>query len=232
MIEWYQPKHVTQQDGSRCAGSNCWAAVGAWLARAATGGTANLSPTAFRATAGGGSGTPSPVTGCRSGFESDISKGLRSLGVATTTVRLSRHEARRAIAQERRSVYAVAVDYELWPLDQKCLVTDFDGNHMVGVIGGLPLDVMNPLCDDYQEVDIGSVLSAAERFSVQHGRDGLLWLVRVARPPAVVSVDPLVKRIEALTAANEELRDAIGQVDSLATRIGDALSPYTDGGEP
>lgn len=228
MLDWYQPAHVTQQDGSKCRGSNCWAAVGAWLLRAATSGVASVSPTAFRSMAGGGSGSVASP-GCRSGFEADLVKGLATVSVKAAIVRLDRRAARRVLSHERRAVYAMATDYELWPEGKDCLVQDFDGNHMVGVIGGKPAQVMNPLCDEYQGIGLEALLDSATKFSVEHGRSGLVWLVRAFRevPKADAGDAPKAAMAE-LRRQVEERDDAIAEASSLAQATADALGPFVE----
>lgn len=221
MSAYYVPKHVTQQDGSKCAGSNCWAAVGAWLYAGATGGVGQLTPTDFRRMAGGGSGR-ADESGCRSGFEGDITKGLDRLGVKAFTMELQAVDAREVLNAERRSLFAVATDYELWPAEKDCLRGTFDGNHMVGMIAGTTLKVMNPLCDDYQTVGLLRVLAAAEKFARDHGRSRIV-LVRVPRPlPSGLAEDRATLAAQAARIA--ELEEAATEARSLSLQAAQVLA--------
>lgn len=220
-MTYFIPDHVTQQDGSRCAGSNCWAAVGAWLYAAATGGAGKLTPTEFRQMAGGGSGRAG-ASGCRSGFEGDLVKGLDKLGVKSSILELRTTEAVKLLATERRAVFALATDYELWPEGKDCLDGDFDGNHMVGLIAGRPVKVMNPLCDHYQAVNLNAILAAADKFARDHGRNRVL-VVRVKRPlPAGLAEDKAL--IETQRAVIEEHEEAMAAARSLILQAAEVLA--------
>ena len=220
-MTYFIPDHVTQQDGSRCAGSNCWAAVGAWLYAAATGGAGKLTPTEFRQMAGGGSGRAG-ASGCRSGFEGDLVKGLDKLGVKSSILELRTTEAVKLLATERRAVFALATDYELWPEGKDCLDGDFDGNHMVGVIGSAPPRVMNPLCQRYQRIGMDALMAAADKFARDHGRNRVL-VVRVKRPlPAGLAEDKAL--IETQRAVIEEHEEAMAAARSLILQAAEVLA--------
>lgn len=222
MSAWYVPKHVTQQDGSKCAGSNCWAAVGAWLYAGATGGTAKLTPTDFRQMAGGGSGSRDE-SGCRSGFEGDIVKGLDRLGVKAGSLELEAVDARVLLSEDRRALFAVATDYELWPESADCLRGTFTGNHMVGLIAGPTLKVMNPLCGDYQVVNVLRVLAAAEKFARDHGRNRIL-IVRAPRPlPQGLAEDKAT--IARLEGVIEDQQEAMASARSMCLQAASLLAP-------
>jgi hypothetical protein len=182
----YVPDHVTQRTGSPCQFSLCWGAVGAWLAGGATGGTVKLTPEEFARRAGGGSGAPNPATGCKTGFESDLMRGLNILGIDNDDITIPFPVLRQRLKNPRRAIFGVAVDYELWPVDKDCMNgTADDVNHMVGLIPGIDpkgrIRVMNPLCTDYQLVHIEDVQRAAAAFSRKRRRKGIL-VIRVDRP--------------------------------------------------
>jgi hypothetical protein len=223
MTEWYIPDHVTQRTGTKCQFSNCWCAVGAWLHRAATGGTAHVSPEEFRIAAGGGSGRPNAVTGCNSGFETDMVKGLDKLGVKATLIKVSPAIALKLLTTDRRAVFGIAVDYDAWPANKDCMngVAGPDVNHMVGFIGGKPLKmVMNPLCQDYQAVPALAVLKAAEKFSTQAGRSGV-WMTRVVRPIPVglpeqeAIIADLISQVNDRDVAIAEALDLVAQTEAV-----------------
>lgn len=225
MGDWYTPPHFTQRTGTKCQFSNCWATVGAWLHNAATGGTAKLTPEEFRAQAGGGSGRET-IPGCNAGNETDMIKGLDKLGVKANLLKVTASQARDILSQERRAVFGIAVDYDAWPADKDCMngTAGPDVNHMVGIIGGPTLKVMNPLCSDYQTVKIADVLAAANKLAVQTGRDAI-YLARVVRPiPATVTDDK--KRIAELEAQVADRDDAIAEALKLNEQITTLLVPF------
>lgn len=225
--QFYLPPHVTQRTGSACQFSNCWCAVGAWQARGASGGTVKVSPEEFRVKAGGGSGRPNPETGCRTGFETDIVRGLGSLGLSVSRLDIAFSDLRARVETPRRALFAIAVDYSEWPEPLDCMrgVAGPDVNHMVGIVPGLKngkVTVMNPLCEEYQEIALPALATAAIRFAREHGRD-FLRLVRVARPvPA--DMDGVRRQNAELKEQNEELRDYIATLrrnllDSLQIEV-------------
>lgn len=187
--------------------------------RAATGGTAKVSPEEFKKAAGGGSGNPNPVTRCGTGNESDLIRGLGRLGVRASLLRVSWAQARDILSSSRRAVYGIAVDYDAWPPAKDCMngTAGPDVNHMVGVIGGETPMVMNPLCDDYQDVDVHAIVEAANKLSRQNSREGI-YLTRVLRPvPA--SIEDCERKVADLEAVVDEQRDILAQVLTLANEI-------------
>lgn len=230
MTEWYEPKPVIQLDGSKCQGANCWAASGAWQLSAATGGAAVITPTVFRQRAGGGSGKANDA-GCPSGFEVDLVAGLDKMGVRSSIIRVTEARARRILSTERAAAFAVATDYEVWPEDQKAAAPGFDGNHMVGVIPGLGaakrVQVMNPLASAYQRIDLEVLLDAAVKFSKEHARGGLIWLVRIYRPEVVPDGASDDRKALALARRTiEELRDDLDDAHDRAAADVALLAKY------
>lgn len=217
------PPFVTQRTGSACQFSLCWAAIGAWLAGAATGGTVSLSPEDFARKAGGGSGRPNATTGCRTGFERDLQKGLANLGIDSSLLTVPYRDFAERMKVERRAVFAVAVDYELWPPEQDCMngVVGPDVDHMVGIIPGIgdhaAVQVENPLCDGYQRVSLAALGTAARRFGRARGRNGVM-LVRVQRPKAT-----------SLTADRARIADLEDLVERQADYIAAASALFSDG---
>lgn len=207
------PRHVTQRTGSACQFSLCWAAVGAWLADAASGGTVVLTPEEFAKKAGGGSGRPNATTGCKTGFERDLQKGLTNLGLDADLFTIPYADFADRMTPERRAVFAVAVDYELWPPDKDCMngTAGPDVDHMVGIIPGrekVQVRVMNPLCTDYQDVSLAAISTAARKFGRDRGREGVV-VVRVMRPK--------VTSLPADKARIAELEDIVeAQADYIA----------------
>lgn len=214
-IERYIPKAVTQRDGSPCQWANCWAAVGAWLHDGATGGTAKVTPTEFRDHAGGGSGRANKP-GCPSGFETDIVAGLHALGVKASIIKVSPADARRLLNTPSRALYGIATDFDRWPDAKDCAIGDFDGNHAIGYVPGLPAPgkpVMNPLCVGYQNVVLNTVMASAGKFAKDHGRGAEVWMVRVRRP-----APPRPQQDPAQTALIEQLREDIATRDEWIAR--------------
>ena len=204
----YVPDHVTQRTGSPCQFSLCWATVLAWLAGGATGGTVKLTPEEAARRAGGGSGAPNPETGCKTGFEVDLQRGLNILGIDNEDITIPFSDLRQRMKNPRRAIFAVAVDYELWPQDKDCMNgTAVDVNHMVGLIPGIDnkgrITVMNPLCEDYQQVPIDAVQRAAAAFSRKRKRKGIL-VVRVDRP-----------KVQGLPADKERIADLEDEIEAL-----------------
>lgn len=214
------PEHVTQRTGSPCQFSLCWGAIGAWLAGAATGDTVKVTPEEFAKKAGGGSGRPNPVTGCKTGFERDLQKGLSNLGIDSDLFSIPPADFVDRMSVERRAVFAVAVDYELWPPDQDCMngTAGPDVDHMVGIIPGVGekgrVRVENPLCSDYQWVSLAAVSTAARKFARDRGRAGIV-VVRVQRP-ALTTLPADKARIAALEDLVERQADYIAASRTLA----------------
>ena len=214
MTTTYQvPGFVTQRTGSPCQFSLCWAAVGAWLARAATNDTVKLTPEEFARKAGGGSGRPNATTGCKTGFERDLQKGLTNLGIDSDLMTIPYPDLVDRMSHERRAVFAVAVDYELWPPDQDCMngTAGPDVDHMVGIIPGTDgkgrVLTENPLCGDYQRVSLAAISTAARKFGRDRGRPGVV-VVRVLRP-----------RLTGLPADKARIADLEDLVDRQADYI-------------
>lgn len=214
-LQLYIPPQVTQRDGSPCQWANCWAALGSWLADGATGGTVKVTPTEFRKHAGGGSGRANKP-GCPSGFETDVVAGLRTLGIKATIIKVSQADARRLLNSPSRALYGISTDFDRWPDAKDCAIGDFDGNHAIGYVPGLPSPgkpVMNPLCQGYQNVGLNTVMASATKFAKDHGRGTEIWLVRVRRPaPPRPQVDP------AQTALIEQLREQVAERDEWIAR--------------
>lgn len=214
------PDFVTQRTGSACQFSLCWAAIGAWLAGAATNGTVKLTPEEFARKAGGGSGRPNATTGCKTGFERDLQKGLTNLGIDSDLFSIPMTDFADRMKPERRAVFAVAVDYEIWPPEQDCMngTAGPDVDHMVGIIPGIGdkgrVQVENPLCDDYQRVSLAAVSTAARKFARDRGRGGIV-VVRVQRP-RVTSLPADKERIADLEDLVERQADYIAASRTLA----------------
>lgn len=219
----YLPPHIDQRTGSACQFSNCWCAVGAWQARGASGGTVRVTPEEFRQKAGGGSGRPNPATGCKTGFEVDIIKGLGSLGLDSRRMDIAYSDLRDRVEKPRRALFAIAVDYSEWPQNLDCMhgIAGPDVNHMVGLVPGITngkVTVMNPLCKDYQEIALPALANAAIRFAREHGRD-YLRLVRVVRP---IPADTDGLRLE-LARLKEEVAERDDYIAAVRRQLVDTL---------
>lgn len=221
MSGWYVPKPVTQRDSTDPqAFSHCWSAVGAWQLAAATDGAAKVTAKAFAKAAGGGSGRR---TG--SGTQEDIRDGLAHYGVKADLVRLSRDDAANILGTDRRAVWAVATAYEAWPVAKDCMAgTAEDVNHEVGVIGGKPPTVMNPLCQgEYQTVTLQTLLEAAFRYAREQGHRGYIEVVRVYRqkPTGAIADKARIAELEDDIARWQEyaatVRGLAGDILDVAT---------------
>lgn len=209
MTGWYVPKPVTQRDPADPKQfSHCWAAVGAWLLAAATDGASKVTAKEFAKAAGGGSGR---ITG--SGTQEDIVDGLDHYGVNAGRVRLSRSDAATILGSDRRAVWGVATAYELWPEAKSCQgIPIGDVNHEVGVIGGKPPDIMNPLCvGEYQTVTLQTLLEAAFRYAREQGHRGWIDVVRVFRQKPTGAI--------ADKARIADLEDSIAQWEEYAATV-------------
>jgi hypothetical protein len=135
-------------------------------------------------------------------------------------------EAALALADpDRRRLFLVETDYELWPATKKCRAPSFDGNHAVGIIPGTVngmLTVANPVCDAYQKVGLKAVLASMEKFARDHGQEpGTVRYLRVPRRLAI-PVDPCAEEVAELRAqladTEEELQDVIGALKAIIRR--------------
>jgi hypothetical protein len=216
MSAFYLPRHVTQRNpADPLAMSHCWAACGAWMLDAATDGASRVSAREFAKAAGGGSGRN---TG--SGTQEDICNGLNHYGVSSALLRIPVADARALLMTERRAVYALATAYELWPVGKDCLRTEAgpDVNHEVGVIGGDPPNIMNPLCLDYQSIPLGTLIDAAARYAKENGHSRTLEIVRVYRQkPAGLIADKL------------RIADLEDQIAAQADWIAQARALFSEG---
>lgn len=222
MTAWYVPKPVTQRDPSDPQQfSHCWAAVGAWQLAAATDGASKVTAKAFAKAAGGGSGRK---TG--SGTQEDIVNGLAHYGVKADIIDLPVGDATRILGRERRAVWAVATDYDVWPSGKDCMRGEAgpDVNHEVGVIGGDPPTIMNPLCDDYQNIPLATLIQAAAKYARQNGHSRTLQVVRVMRQQPTSNIGD-----KATIAEQQDLIDRWQEYGSatraLANRILDLPVP-------
>lgn len=73
--------------------------------------------------------------------------------------------------------------------------------------------VGNPLAPDYQRIDLEVLLDAAVKFSRDHGRKGMLELVRVYRPATLPEGAPDVEH---------ELAEARQEIERLRDDLDDA----------
>lgn len=230
MIEWLDPEPVTQRDaGDACQFSNCWAAVGVWLADAATGAAKRPTIKAFKNAVGDTDGGVNPNTGCPRGLESDLVRGLKALGIERfSNPTLDRDDVMDLLSEPRRRVFAMAVDYHVWPDDKDCspAVMPPGVNHMIGIVAGTfpngAVRVMNPMCVDgdgnprYQKVMLGKVLEAADAFADSHGRSGI-ELVGVRRP-LPDGIKPEQQRLQELQDRLEAQRLALRRAKRLIER--------------
>jgi hypothetical protein len=185
MTERYEPKHVTQDDGSRCWTTNCWAAAGAWGADGASGGQRTPEPTYFRFKARQGGS-------CGPGSIADIAMGLMNMDLwrrCAYRFDISGPQLRAMLARRSGLLAIIPTDFERWP-DRKCQ-PGFVGYHAVGVVCGLGygerrgmVKAMNPLCREYTWVDIDQVVASAVEFGVEHGEGRTADCIVVTPPKA------------------------------------------------
>ena len=189
----YVPRHVTQADGSPSQWVNCWAAVGAWLARGASRGRRRPSPSRFRRWA-----RKPPKT---TGGLADISRGLRAKGLWAGRGRwlndLSRAQMRHRFLADDGKLYAAESDFNVWPVADRCQA-DFgdrpDAYHMIGIVAGgtgREVRVMDPLCDRLHRVNVDDVIDAVITYNDEHsgekrGTGDLIVIV----PPKRTQADP------------------------------------------
>lgn len=223
MSDWFVPRPVTQRDPKDPqALSHCWSAVGSWQLAAATDGASRVTAKAFAAAAGGGSGRKPG-----SGTQEDIVTGLAHYGVRGAIVRLDRQDAAELLGTDRRAVWAVATAYEKWPKALDCMggTAGPDVNHAVGVIGGAPLQVMNPLCVGvYQTLPLATLLDAAFRYAAEQGHRRTIEVVRVyrQRPTGAIADKARIADLEDTIA---EWQQYAAQVRRLANDILDVPVP-------
>lgn len=210
MTDWFVPKPITQRDATDLLQfSHCWAAVGAWLLAAATDGASKVTGKAFAKAAGGGSGRKPG-----SGTQEDIVAGLAHFGVKAAIVRMDHAGAAELLGSDRRAVWGVATDYDVWPTPKDCMngVVGPDVNHEVGVIGGRPVKAMNPLCvGDYQSITLQTLLEASFKYARQQGHSRYIEVVRVYRQKPTVKV--------ANRARIAELEDTLARWDEYAVAV-------------
>lgn len=179
----YVPRAVTQVDRSDpCWRVSCWAAVGCWLARAASRGRRTPDMEWFRDRAG--------VDVCRPGGRDDVRNGLlniryrqRSLwswGDGRLVDDLTRVELKvRLLNEDSGRLWWLATDFEVWDHEPSVCQPDFndrpDAYHAIGVVAGEgtgrnkgKLRVLNPLCSTLKWVPIKTVLDAAQRYAKEH----------------------------------------------------------------
>lgn len=196
MSAFYLPRHVSQRDpGDPRQFSHCWAASGAWMLDGATDGASRVDAQAFAKQAGGGSGRR---TG--SGTHEDIVQGLNRYGVKADILDVPVSDMRAILSTERRAIFSLSTAYEAWPVALDCMggTAGPDVNHEIGVICGVDdkgtVDVMNPLCEEYQRVPLDDVIRAAAKYAKEQGHSRLLNVVRVyrQRPTSTVADRALI----------------------------------------
>lgn len=175
MTERYRPDHVTQEDGSQCQWTNCWATAGAWAADGSTAGRKRPTPTEFRKAA---KAMPTGKLRCRPGGLGDIIRGLRSLGAwkqSRYVADMSKERLLRRLRGNPGVLVILETDFEVWPDGKSCQpgFTDRDdAYHMIGVICGEDgqdrVAVMDPLCHRYRWVKVQDVVRAAIRYNDEH----------------------------------------------------------------
>ena len=171
----YLPEHVTQEDGSICQWTNCWAAVGAWAVRGLTKGVRSPMPTWFRRKA--------KAQGCRAGSLGDIVRGLMNMGLwkyrqARYIEDMTQERLRRRLKTRTGVLVLLETDFEVWPDGKSCQpgFTDRDdAYHMVGAVCGADKQgrvmTMDPLCKRYRWTKIEDVIRAAVRYNDEHAHE-------------------------------------------------------------
>ena len=192
----YTPRAFTQVDPSDpCWKVSCWAAVGAWLATAATRGRRRPTVERFREKAG--------VTFCRPGGRSDVERGLKAIryrkisawewGEGRIYDDLTREQLRNRLDNDSGRLFWLATDFEVWDDQPSVCQPGFndpasgDSYHAIGVVAGLgtgrnqgKVRVLNPLCSTLKWVPLPTVVRAAGRYSKEH--PGLIDALSVLPP--------------------------------------------------
>ena len=185
----FVPEHVAQGDGTRCQWTNCWAAVGAWLAAGSSGGARTPSPTFFRYRAA------KAGEDCTTGGLGDIVRGLTNMGLwdrAKYRFDVPVAEVRDVLRRRNGALVALETDFGCYPDKDSCQ-PGFAGYHGIGVVCGVgtgrhkgEVRTMDPLCRDYRWVDIDGVIAAsALEYNRSHQEaKGTLDLIIVLPPQA------------------------------------------------
>jgi hypothetical protein len=176
---YYVPAHIAQGDGSPCQWTNCWAAVGAWLARGATGGAKMPTPSRIRQLARAG--------GCRTGGLADVQLALQRLGITCHyRMDLDRYETR-DILDRPGTLSQLSVAYDALPRRERCQAGEVDFYHAMGVVGGSLVRgqgwrVMDPLCRAIQRIEHDALFDAALAYGREHGDGQTIDLLTVQVP--------------------------------------------------
>jgi hypothetical protein len=185
----YVPDHVTQEDGSPSQWTNCWAAVGAWLADVASRGGARPTPSVFRRKARKPIGTP--------GGSADVERGLQRMGLwdeCRMIYDVPKATLRERLLEPTGLFYGAESDFNVWPRESRCSETfgdEKDAYHYIGIIAGEGTDenagkvrVNDPLCHSYRWVDVDGVVKAIVTYNNEHAGEvnGTADII-VARPP-------------------------------------------------
>jgi len=228
----YVPRHVTQADGSPSQWTNCWAAVGAWLARGATRSQRRPTPSRFRRWARKPEGT--------TGGLADIERGLRAKGLWDRAVLKSdvpAEKIRERFLDRSGKLYAVETDFEVYPDKDSCQpgFTDLDdAYHMIGVVAGEgegehagEVRVMDPLCRNFRWVDVDGVVDAIIQYNDEHSgeQSGTADLIVVSPPPktgqdvprnsSAEDDDDPEPPVEAVTCDEDELEMLLTRIRNL-----------------
>jgi hypothetical protein len=166
MASDYIADHITQINSGKCAHTNCWASVGAYLVDSGTRGKKRPTPMEFRKKAGA-------LRDCRTGGLGDLIVGCQKYGVKITLLTdLNRTQLRRRFTSNKSTkVYGVPFDWEHWPDEKKC-AGDYDGYHMTAVIPGINkkknIRTMDPLCNKLRWVRRGDIIDQAIEYNNEH----------------------------------------------------------------
>lgn len=225
-MTFYQPRHVSQRDPADPRQfSHCWAACGAWLLDGATDGASRVDAQTFARMAGGGSGR---ITG--SGTQEDIVQGLNRYGVHSDIIDIPAASMTTILSTPRRAIFAIATAYEAWPPALDCMngTAGPDVNHEVGAIPGVDaagmLQVMNPLCEEYQSVPLADVIHAAQKYAREQGHSRTLQVVRVFRQKPAGAVSDRA-RIADMQDQLDQWQEYSATARALAGRIMDLPVP-------
>lgn len=200
----YVPDHITQEDGSPSQWTNCWAAVGAWLADGASRGTKVVKPSRFRQLARRPLHVP--------GGMGDVERGLQRMGVwdaARALYDVPRGTLRERLLEPTGSLIGAESEFEVWPVADRCSKSfgdQQDAYHFIGVVAGEgtgvnagKVRVEDPLCHAMRWVDVDTVVRAIVRYNNEHaGEEKGTADIIVVRPPKLPEEGPDQRAVIAL----------------------------------
>jgi len=181
---------------------NCWVETAIWARAGATAGADIPTAAKIRHLAGKDSCRRVPKIPRNHldgpGNLQDVDRALEALGTHFAVEALTVARAKQDLSNAANAaLYVVPTHFDVWPELKRCQ-PNFTGFHAVGLIPGLnssgQIQVMNPLCGDYEWVGLTHVLAAMQSYSEHHDRIpkgavklGYIWRPKVEPEPAPVA---------------------------------------------